>query len=200
MYKRLVALAVLVLVLTSCGNTKYNYHFERGRMIDFTRGEWILNRSYTNYHEERINKIALREFNKILGDSLFFINNIENRGTVPLRMPLDPSKEELAALKMATGMDYLINVQSNMIKNEMNSFAHAPDIGRTTKTNEAGITIKIYNLNTQSIISESNLTGTAKVTKTEDDNSWDCVNNAETLSMQGVKKLIRKYRKYGITE
>jgi len=56
-YQRISVLAVLILLLTSCGNTKYHYHFERGSMVDFTQGEWILNKPYTNYNEERISKV-----------------------------------------------------------------------------------------------------------------------------------------------
>ncbi|WP_029034191.1 hypothetical protein [Salinimicrobium terrae] len=193
-------LAGFLLLFTSCGNTKYHYHFEKGRMIDFSEGEWILNRPYTNYNEERIKKVALKGFKKVLGDSLVSIDDLSQRKEVPKYMPQDPSTEQLQYLQKATGMDFLITVESNMIKNEMGSFAHAPSVGFSTQTNEAGISIKIYDLNSQELLSESNVAAIAKVTKSEDDNSWDYVNNAETLSMQGVKKLIKKYRRYGITE
>ena len=192
-------MAVLILLFTSCGNTKYYYHFEKGRMVNFSEGEWILNRPYTNYNEERINKIALREWGKILGDSLIPIKDFRREGLLPVKPDFELSKEELAGIKTATGKDYLINVQSNMIKDEMGSFAHAPAMGNSTKTNEAGIKIRIYDLNTQSLISESSATGIAKVTKSGDSKSWDYVNNAETISMQGLIKLIKRYRKYGIT-
>lgn len=200
MSKKVLALIGLLLLLTSCGNTKYHYHFEKGRMIDFTRGEWILNRPYTDYDEERIKKVALREFNKALGDSLVSIDDLSHRREVPQYMPQNPSQEQLRYLKDATGMDFLITVESNMIKDEMGSFAHAPSVGFSTQTNEASVSIKIYDLNTQSLISDSNVRGIAKVTKGEDDNSWDYVNNAPTISMQGMKKLIKRYRKYGITK
>ncbi|MGI0105270.1 hypothetical protein [Salinimicrobium sp. WS361] len=200
MLKKILTLIVLVLLLTSCGNTKYHYHFERGRMIDFTRGEWILNRPYTNYDEDRIKKMALKEFTKILGDSLVSIDDLSHRKEVPKYMPQDPNKEQLRYLKNATNKDFLITVESNIIKDEMGSFAHAPSVGFSTQANEAGISIKIYDLNSQELISESNVTGIAKVTKSEEDNSWDYVNSGEPLAMKGVKKLIKKYGKYGITK
>ena len=193
-------LLALILFFTSCGNTKYHYHFERGRMVDFTKGEWILNRPYTNYKEERINKIAIREFEKILDDSLIPVEEIKTEDLLPVRLAFDPSAEELAGIKAATGKDFLINVESNMLKNEMGSFAHAPAMGSTVKTNESGIKIRIYDLNTRELISESSVTGTAKVTKSPGDKNWDYVNNAETISMQGLIKLIRRYKKYGITK
>ena len=198
--KNFMALAILVLLFSSCGNTKYHYNFERGRMIDFTQGEWILNRPYTNYNEERIGNIAHREFEKILDDSLIAIDELRREMLVPAQITFDPSKEYLLDLKTATGKDYLINVQSNMIRDEMNSFPSKPAMGSTTKTNEAGIMIKIYNLNTQELLSESTVRGIATVTRSADQKGLSYVNNAETISMQGLIKLIKRYKKYGIID
>ncbi|MEP6262517.1 MAG: hypothetical protein ABJ092_13130 [Gillisia sp.] len=198
-FKKISALAVFILLFTSCGNTKYHYYFEKGSIVDFTKGEWILNKAYTNYNEERINKIASREFGKILDDSLFPIESLRKDKLVPAQLSFNPSQENLYDLKTATGKDYLINVQSNMIKNEMGSFAHAPAMGSTVKTNEAGIIIKIYDLNSQTLLSEGMVTGIAKVTKSADGKNWDYVNNAQTLSMQGLIKLIKRYKKNGRT-
>ena len=169
-------------------------------MIDFTEGEWILNRPYTNYNVERIGNIAYREFKKILDDSLIPIEELRRKMFVPAQLTFDPSKQYLLDLKTATDKDYLINIQSNMIKDEMNSFPSKPAMGSTTKTNEAAILIKIYNLNTQELISESTVRGIAKVTRSADQKGLTYVNNAETISMQGLIKLIRKYKKYGILE
>ncbi|PRX47307.1 hypothetical protein [Salegentibacter salegens] len=80
-------------------------------MIDFTEGEWILNRPYTNYNEERIGNIAYREFKKILDDSLFPIDELRREMLIPAQLTFVPSREYLLDLKTATGKDYLINVQ-----------------------------------------------------------------------------------------
>jgi|SRR5690606_10335934 len=198
-FKNYLLPAIIILFLTSCGNTKYHYHFEKGSMIDFTSGEWILNKPYTNYHEERIGKIAHKEFRKILGDSLFPIEAVRQGNILPARLSFDPSAENLLDLKNATGKDYLINVQSNIIKSETSSFPTAPAIGSSNKTNEAGIKIKIYDLNTQSLLSESSVTGRANVTTTAGEKGISYTNNAETLSMQGLIKLIKRYKKNGKT-
>lgn len=198
-FNKISMLFLLALILTSCGNTDYFYQFEKGSMVDFTKGEWILNKPYTNYNVERINKIAAREFEKILEDSLFQIEEIRKGKLLPAQLSFNPSRENLADLKTATGKDYLINVESNMIKSEMSSFPSSPAMGSTVKTNEAGITIKIYDLNTQTLLSEGSVTGIAKVTSSADDKGINYVNNAETISMQGVIKLIKRYKKYGKT-
>lgn len=197
--KKLMLPALIILFLTSCGNTKYHYHFEKGSIIDFTTGEWILNKSYTNYHQERIDKIARKQFKKILGDSLFLIEEVRQGKMLPAQLSFDPSAENLLDLKRATGKDYLINVQSNILKSETNSFPTTPAVGSTNKTNEAGIRINIYDLNTQTLLSESSVTGRANVTRTAGDKGISYTNNAETLSMQGLIKLIKRYKKNGKT-
>lgn len=189
--------ALIILFLTSCGNTKYHYYFEKGSMVDFTGGEWILNKSKTNYNQERIDKIARREFEKILGDSLVLISEVRQVKMLPAQLSFDPSAENLLDLKRATGKDYLINVQSNITKSETGSFPVAPAIGSTNKTNEAGIKIKIYDLNTQSLLSEGSVTGVANVTTTAGEKGISYTNNAETLAMQGLIKLIKRYKKNG---
>ncbi|MEP6262873.1 MAG: hypothetical protein ABJ092_14950 [Gillisia sp.] len=189
-FKNYLLSAIIILLFSSCGNTKYHYHFEKGSMVDFTKGEWILNRPYTNYNEERTGKIAHRKFEKLLGDSLFSISEIRQGKILPAQLSFDPSEENLSDLKNATGKDFLINVQSNIIRSETTSFPPAPAVGSTNTANEAGIMIKIYDLNNQTLLSESTLTGIANVTRTAGDKGINYTNNAETLSMQGLIKLI----------
>ncbi len=196
-FKTYLLPALIILFLTSCGNSKYHYYFEKGSIVDFTEGEWILNKSYTNYNEDRINKIARKQFSKILGDSLFLIEEVRQGKVLPAKLSFDPSAENLLDLKRATGKDYLINVQSNIIKNETSTFPTTPEVGSANKTNEAGIRIKIYDLNTQTLLSEGAVTGIANETRTAGEKGISFTNNAETLAMQGLIKLIKRYKKNG---
>ncbi len=145
MLKKFNFLLLFVLLLTTaCGNTQYTHHFEKGRMIDFTQGKWLLNRPFTNYNPRHIDDLAAKYFEKILGDSLTRLTQMPKGNLIAAHLPFDPSPEELQAARIATGHDYLINVQSTMGRNEMGSFAHAPAMGSTVKTNEASSKIKIY--------------------------------------------------------
>ena len=194
MIRKASILLIILMITGSCGNTKYTYNFERGRMIDFSQGKWILNRPVTNYNQQRIYNIALREFKRILGDSLYEISDLPPDRIMGNRIPFEPSKEELKALETGIEFDYLINVSSNIVKSEMNSLASGPAMGMTTRTNQAGTRIRICDLKTLSLISDSGVTGVAKLTQDADD-GIQYVNNAATISMQGLNKLIRQYRK-----
>lgn len=40
---KLLLLIILPLLISNCGGAKYNYHFQKGRSLGFSRGTWILN-------------------------------------------------------------------------------------------------------------------------------------------------------------
>ena len=199
--KKLLFILLCSLFFLSCGNTKYTYHFEKGENIDFSSGKWILNEAYTNNKNGRIQHIALREFKEILKDSLFELRELRSRNMlVPSKLPFEPNEEDLRDLKIGTACDYLINIQSNIVKDEMGSFAHAPNVGNTKETNQAQSTIRIYDLNNLILISESTVVGKAELTKYANDGSWDYVNSGSTISMNSLYRLIRKYDKNKIIQ
>ncbi|WP_066217681.1 hypothetical protein [Formosa haliotis] len=169
--------------LLGCGNTKYTYNYEKGKHIDFSKGKWILNDfPTTNNKKSDINTIALSEFKTILDDSLFTLHQIRKENITAKEIPFNPSTETLKDLKRNTHCDYLINIKSIIEKEDMSSFAHAPRTGNTIKTNQAQSTVKIYDLNTGSLLSESTVIGTATVKKDSEDSSWDYVNTATNIS------------------
>lgn len=168
-------------------------------MIDFSQGKWLLNHPFTNHNPRHIDDLAAKHFERFLGDSLSRITKMENGNVIAAHLPFDPSPEQLKAARVATGHDFLINVQSHLGRNEMGSFAHAPAMGSTVKTNGASSKIRIYNLHTGEMISETSTTGVAEVLKSEGDKNWDYVNSAQTIAVKSLKRLIKQYRKNGIT-
>lgn len=200
MLKKIKLLIVISLscLLYNCGGTKYHYNFEKGRQLDFSQGKWILNKPFTNYNEDRIYKIANEGFGKILNDSLLEILELRKEKLIGLQIPFTPTKQELKDLKIGTDCDYLINISTNLIKDEMGSFALSSDNGPVVKSNEAATRIRIYDLNKLELISESSVYGIAKKTRTPADGDWDYVNSGGTITMVGLTRLIKKYKKYQI--
>jgi len=181
--------------LLSCGNTKYTILYEKEKHIDFSHGKWILNEALTNNENRRIQHIALREFKEILKDSLFELKELRSDKLIPSSLPFELTQKELRDLKIGSACDYLISVKCIIVKDEMGSFANSPNFGTTKKTNQAESTIRIYDLNKLTLISESTIIGKAELTKSEGDGDWDYVNSGSTISMNGLTKLIRKYDK-----
>jgi hypothetical protein len=193
---KLLFILTISILLSNCGGTKYHYNFEKGKNIDFSQGKWILNKPYTNYNEGRIYSIAKKGFTDILQDSLLEIHDLRRDKLIGLQLPFDPTPEQLKDLKTGTNSDFLINISTNLLKDEMGSFASSSDFGSVVKSNEASTFIRIYDLNKMELISESSVYGIAIKTRTPEDGNWDYVSSGGTITMKGLARLIKKYDKY----
>lgn len=200
-YKIIIVL-LLTLSISSCGGAKYNYNFERGKKINFKKGKWILNKPFTNYEDYDAYKIAKEEFEKILGDSLLELIELRRTKIIEKQLPLNPTTKELLEIKEFTDCNFLINIESKIIKNQMGNSSHHPNQGIVTKYNEAETKIQIYDLDKLELLSESTSFGQVKVTKRADDDEsfieslLDYTTSGKLLALKTIKKLIRKYDKY----
>ena len=185
-----------LITLTGCGGAEYTYNFEQGRSLEFINGKWILNKPYTNYDDEKIYRVVKREFEKILGDSLYEISELrQNNRLVELQIPLYPSPKDLKDLRINSTCDYLINIHAQIVKDEMDFIVSSRNSGTTKRTNEARSEIIIYDLKNLQIISKSSVTGIVEVTKTKDDDGLDFASSGGTIILNGLARLIRKYKK-----
>jgi hypothetical protein len=196
-----ILILLLALILASCGGAKYNYNFEKGKNINFNDGKWILNKTYTNYKNNDAYSFAKNEFEDILGDSLFELIELRKTKLISNELPLNPSKKQLEEIQKFTNCDFLINIESKILQNQMGSIAtHSTKFGKVTKYNEASTTIKIYDLNSLEIISEATSIGTVKVSRTSEDKKFfevfEYTASGMLLAINSIKKLIRKYDKY----
>jgi len=105
-------------------------------------------------------------------------------------------------IKKYSQCDYLINIHSEIIKDEMGSSSMStPNIGTVTKYNDAKTKIIIYDLNKLELISETTAFGQVKVTKKADDDESvlesliKYTTPGRILALQSIKKLIGKYNK-----
>ncbi|GHA51723.1 hypothetical protein GCM10007103_35210 [Salinimicrobium marinum] len=195
-----ILIFLLLYIITGCGGAKYSYDFDRGKKVDFKNGKWILNEPYTNYKDNDAYLFAKNEFQKILGDSLFELIELRQTKIIKEQLPLNPGKEELREIKELSNCDFLINIESKIIRDEMGSSAHSSNLGKVTKYNEASTHIQIYDLNKLELISESKSFGIVKETKTPEDKGiseiFDHTTPGRFLALNTIKKLIRKYDKY----
>ena len=196
MNNRIYYAFITIFLTVSCGNTKYSYSYEMGRNMDFSKGKWILNKPYTNYNEHRIYDISKSEFKKILGDSLCELSDLRKDRMMSEQIPFEPSKEKLREIQLISNCDFLINIKSITVKNDVGSFTHSKGNSNTIETNQANVEIRIYDLNSQLMISQASVIGKDEVEVNVDHGSWTYLNSAGTISMHGLLKLIRKYNKY----
>ena len=110
-------LLVFSMVVWSCGGAKYTYFFDTGKQLDFSEGKWILNNTKSNskLFDNKLYYASLNEFEKILGDSLFEMNELRSSKLVAPKIKFNLSQSDLEELKRNTDNDYLINITGNTI-------------------------------------------------------------------------------------
>jgi len=76
--KKIFLLICVSLLTFSCKSAKYNYFFDVGKVLDFNSGKWILNKTQSNSSkfDNKLYYNSLRDFKKIIGDSLFEIDDL----------------------------------------------------------------------------------------------------------------------------
>jgi hypothetical protein len=193
-----VFLIFLVVSLYSCISAKYNYYFDTGKQLHFSQGKWILNSTKSNSRifDTELYDTSLKEFKKILGDSLVEMNDLRLTKLVAPKIKFDLSEADLKVLKRDTGCDYIINIGGNIISDGAGtlSFPNQND----NSSNRASVTISIYDLNTATLISSSQVYGKTenKESVFPDDKQRPSINPSSHLIMlKGAEKLIRKYGK-----
>ncbi len=193
-----IYLILIISTLYSCAGAKYNYFFDTGKQLDFSNGKWILNRTQSNskIFDTELYHHSLKDFKKILGDSLIEMNDLRSTKLVAPKIKFDLSDSDLKELKRDTGCDYIINIGGNVISDGAGSISFPNQIENSS--NSASVSISIYDLNSQILISSSQVYG-----KTEhqdpifpDDKNLPTINpSSHMIMLKGAEKLIQKYKK-----
>ena len=190
----------LILILGSCNTPKYTYMFDSGKYMDFGEGKWLINNTKSNskIFDSELYTTSLKEFRKILGDSLMEINDIRRNKLIAPEISFDLDRAQLLELGEQTGCNFLINVTGKVIKQGLGSISIPTDDLSYYNSNESSVEIRIYQLDAGVEISSSRvyakLVEQGEISKT---NSIPSLNmSAQTAMLSAAKKLIRKYDKY----
>ena len=192
---------LLIMVIASCGGAKYNYFFDTGKQLDFSKGKWILNNTESNskIFDRELYDASFKEFEKILGDSLLEMNELRSSKLVAPKIKFNLAEIDLKELRQNTDSDYLINIKGNAISDGAGSLT----LGNETEnsSNRASVSINIYDLNAAILISSSQVYGKTVHNEPifpEDKNPPILNPSSNMIMVKGAKKLIRKYEKNGI--
>ena len=194
--KKILSCSIIVLLFSSCINTKYTYDFKKGKDINFSTGKWILNKPYTNQEIKHVYDAALSEFRSILGDSLLEITDLRGRDyLIQKKIPYHPTKQHLEDIRIGSNCDFIINYEITLLKNEIGSISSPPLLGTVKQTNEATVEILIYDLNSLELVSQTSILGKAELEINEDEKGWDLVNPSSVIARNALIKIIKRYKK-----
>ncbi len=191
----------LIMVFCSCAGGKYNYLFDTGKRLDFSKGKWLLNKTESNskVFDSELYDASYKEFKEILGDSLIDMNTLRASRLVAPKVGFELSDMELKKLKQDSECDFLINIRGNIVSNGAGSLSFDSENGYYSTSNQSSVAILIYDLNAGAVLSSSQAVGkaTAENSHFDDAKGIPSINSsAETLMVAAAKKLIKKYDKY----
>ncbi|MEO1485176.1 MAG: hypothetical protein AAFU57_05495 [Bacteroidota bacterium] len=191
--------------LFSCVGGKFNYSFDTGKQLDFSKGKWIFNRTESNSQvfDSELNVLAYNEFRKLLGDSLMDLNALRAKKMVSPKIEFELSKEALRQLGKDTDCQYLINTRGYIVGNGAGSISFDTGNGYYSASNQSSVSIAIYNLKSGTLVSASQAVGkaTAENSHFDDNRGIPAINSsAETLMLKATKNLIGKYDKYRLDQ
>ncbi|MCF6296819.1 MAG: hypothetical protein L3J08_02365 [Flavobacteriaceae bacterium] len=187
-------LLFLSLLFVGCVSVKYTYTFDH-KAIDFSKGKWVLNKTFEVDKSSMMDEIAFDHFEKILGDSLFGIDEVVNTGSGIMNpsVPYKPTINELKEIQKGTGCDYLINIKGTIVRDDIGIYGTHNPI--SFKSRIAKVDIIIYNLNTLELISHTTETGTVERTLRKEDSITISIPSVESIKRQALLKLIKKYKR-----
>jgi hypothetical protein len=109
-------------------------------------------------------------------------------------IPFNPTKEEMLDIKKATLCDYLINIKSRVLSDQMSSFVGSAGVGAAIRENAASTTIRIFDLNRLELISEATISGRDKRILSEEFD-YGRSTSVSAIKQMGAIRLINQYNK-----
>lgn len=195
--KKIIALLVLCLLLTSCSFPTYVFDNKAQTTgLDFSKGKWLLNEIDAPYEvKQKLTKSALTDFSANLSTRLNYIHTTKGL-LLPRKIDLNPNKNELSDLKKGTGFDYFINIKASNVNDEFGSIDVTPHKLNSGSKKESAIVIEIYDLNLLAVVYSQKVIGSINLP--QDSNDVHFTKTANSLILGGYERIIKDINKKSI--
>lgn len=204
---------ILVSTLQSCFvNVIRDYDGLSKTLVFNQNKKWLINNVYTDLdatQDEQLNNKILETFNKLSSGNALSIDEARKNNLLPSTISFAPDLEQLQSLKENSGFDFIVNIRTKIIKNQLASLELENPLQYSK--NSAFAILEVYDLKTlkkiyyQKAYSENSL----DKAKTYPEYSAEEVRqnkkegphfnySAETLSIKDLKKILKDIEKNAI--
>nr|WP_299034849.1 hypothetical protein [uncultured Tenacibaculum sp.] len=182
-----------VIVITSCNSVKYTHSGDVNSRLDFRKGKWLLNdvTSFKNIRKEGLTEMANERFYELIGNRLLVVSNMKGL-LIPSNISSSLDKSILKDIKNGTGYDYLIDIRTKNISNEVGVLGTGSSQTDLSK-NIGEVTLSIYDLNMFEIIYSQTVVG--KLVVSERDNDYALSKNSTLIIHSALKRIMKKIKK-----
>ena len=127
-------------------------------------------------------------------DSIELISNVWFDYITPDRFQLEFSEETLQLLKKTTEYDFIINLKSSIIKDEVRSLMLSPTAKASTSTSE--LVIMVYDINSGQEIYHQRILGTISISANDEDVAF--AKSASGLLNGALKRGLKEIETYAV--
>ncbi|WP_157492096.1 hypothetical protein [Mangrovimonas sp. ST2L15] len=190
MKKSINLIYFILLIVSSCHTATYLHDLESTPYgIDYREGKWLLNDPNVPYSiQKKQTKLAYTFFYNQLGSQLVVADSLPY--ALP-HLPINPDTLRLENFKKITHFDYVINIESKSIEDDIGSFKIGKPYGKSK--NRAYTILQVYDLNTLETIYSRKVLGQVTLDE-KDNNDLTLVKSTNGLMVSALKKILRKIK------
>ena len=142
-------LFLLVMVfLQSCHvSVKREYQGLSGALVFTQNKKWLVNNLYSHldsFEKERLNKKILEQFQVLSKGNATSVDQATSENLLPSKISFNPDLEQLESLKTNSDFDYLVNIRTIKVRDQIASLELSQPIEYSR--NEAFALLEIYDL------------------------------------------------------
>lgn len=216
MKKNLLFLIVVFWVQSCHVPVKRDYQGLSGALVFSENKKWLVNNLYSDLNSdarEKLNKVILEKFVALSKGNAVSVDEANSKNLLPSKISFTPDLEQLESLKTNADFDYLVNVRTIKVRDQISSLELSQPFEYSK--NEAFALLEVYDLKTpkkiysQKVSSEVAMEGKNAQIRNSDPNNLNqdlpkvgkgpFLNySAEALSKKNLKKILQDLDKKAI--
>ncbi len=148
--KKISFYLILIFVLQSCHvPVNRDYKGLSGALVFTQNKKWLINNIYSDLNSverEKMNVQILNSFNSLSKGNATSIDEAVSKNLLPAKISLNPDLEQLESLKNNSDFDYLVNVRTKKVADQIASLELSQPY--QFSKNEAYAILEVYDLKT----------------------------------------------------
>lgn len=180
----------IFLFFQSCSLNHYHTYTKTRYSIDFTQGNWLF---ITNTPYYSLNEKAEKDFSELIPNRFTLAH--KRKGIIlPLKLEYEIYDADLKKIKQSCNDDFLIYLYTETTKENSSSTSTRDNKTVYSSTNEAKVSIKIYDLKTGTAFYDKEVVGNC----TTENKPYNFSNPVSQLINGAYNKLIKDIKKNSI--
>ena len=196
-FKIAVNSAIIIFFILSCTPVKYQVVYRSNKAINVSSGKWLVNSiegDFSFKEGQVLTDNLIKGLRKAGIDSLYYIDDVILDYITPDHLSFKLTDDILKLLKETTDFDFLINVRTEKLNDNLGDIMFSPPDAYSTSKSE--VSIIIYDIRQQQEIYDQQVI--ARVEMDETDEELNFSKSASSLIFNALNKGLKEIKKYSV--